>query len=204
MKLVVGLGNPGSRYADSRHNVGFRVVDVLAGRWGVELGRPDRRFAGYLGQVPVGGQPVLLLKPTTYMNLSGQSVAAVWRFYKLERTDVLVIYDDLDLPLGQLRVRASGTAGGHKGMDDVIRQLGSLEVARVRVGIGRVHPAAATAYVLSRFEQDEQPVVAEALERAAAAVECWLREGIVATMNRFNRRPAGESPDDRPAEGESS
>lgn len=204
MKLVVGLGNPGTRYAESRHNVGFRVVDVLAGRWGTAWGQPDRRFAGHLGQGHRGGQPVVLLKPTTYMNLSGQSVAAVWRFYKLELADVLVVYDDLDLPLGQLRVRASGSAGGHKGMDDVIRQLGSQDIARVRLGIGRVHPAAATAYVLSRFDENERPLVEEALDRAAAAAECWLREGIVATMNRFNRRPTGEAPADRPAEGESS
>jgi peptidyl-tRNA hydrolase, PTH1 family len=208
VKLIAGLGNPGPRYVDSRHNIGFRVVDELGRRWAADVTRYDRAFEGLLGQAAVAGQPVLLLKPATYMNLSGRSVAAVWRFYKLAAGDALLIHDDLDLPVGQLRIRAAGSAGGHKGMEDVIRHFGTDEFPRVRVGIGRVDRDATVEYVLSRFDPPEQPVIEAALERAADAVECWLRDGIASAMNRFNRRKDEESrgptpPAGSPSEGES-
>lgn len=209
MKLVAGLGNPGPRYAESRHNVGFMVVDELARRWAVDLTCYDRHFEGLLGEAQRGGETVMLLKPATYMNLSGRSVAAVWRYYKLAACEVLVIHDDLDLAVGQLRLRASGSAGGHKGLSDVIRHFGTDEVARLRLGIGKVHRCATVEYVLSRFEPDERPAIQAAVTLAADAAECWLTRGIEAAMNQFNRRPDGESRSPKPlgpspSEGEAS
>ena len=149
-------------------------------------------------------QDVLLLKPATYMNLSGQSVAAAWRFYKLAPADVLVVHDDLDLPVGQLRLRPTGSAGGHKGLADVIRHLGTDEVPRLRIGIGKVHRDATVEYVLSRFEPDERPAIAAALPTAADAAEAWLARGMEAAMNEFNRRAKGGASDDAPPQGEPS
>lgn len=204
MKLVAGLGNPGPRYAESRHNIGYLVVDELARRWAADVSRYDRDFEGLIGEAQAEGQRVLLLKPMTFMNLSGRSVAAVRRFYKLATQDVLVIYDDLDLPVGQLRVRAGGSAGGHRGMTDVLQQLATDEVPRVRIGIGKVHPSATVEYVLSRFEPDERPLMEAALTTAADAATCWLRAGIDAAMNQFNRRPRDRQPGGPGPEGESS
>ena len=204
MKLVAGLGNPGPRYAESRHNIGYLVVDELARRWAADVSRYDRDFEGLIGEAQAEGQRVLLLKPMTFMNLSGRSVAAVRRFYKLATQDVLVIYDDLDLPVGQLRVRAGGSAGGHIGMTDVLQQLATDEVPRVRIGIGKVHPSATVEYVLSRFEPDERPLMEAALTTAADAATCWLRAGIDAAMNQFNRRPRDRQPGGPGPEGESS
>lgn len=199
MKLIAGLGNPGPRYAASRHNVGFMVVDALARRWQTEVSRYDCHFEGLLGQANVGAELVWLLKPSTFMNLSGRSVAAVWRYYKLALADLLVIHDDLDLPVGGLRLRAAGSAGGHKGLADVIRHMHTDEVARLRIGIGRVHPSATTEYVLGRFEAEEQPIIAAAVETAADAADRWVTGGVEAAMNEFNRRPDGESRARRPA-----
>jgi len=207
VKLVVGLGNPGPRYAESRHNIGFQVVDELARRWAVGVARYDRDFQGLVVRTTACGQEVLLLKPTTFVNLSGRSVAAVRGFYKLALPDLLVVYDDLDLPVGQLRLRAGGSAGGHKGMEDIIRQLASDQIPRLRIGIGKVCPQATVEYVLSRFEPEERPIVAAALGRAADAVECWLSRGLEPAMNQFNRRanggPEERSPQgDRPSKGD--
>jgi PTH1 family peptidyl-tRNA hydrolase len=209
VKLIAGLGNPGPRYADSRHNIGFMVAEALGRRWSAGAARYERRWEALEQEALRGGRRVLLLRPQTFMNLSGRSVAAVWRFYKLPAEDLLVIHDDLDLPVGQLRLRAGGSAGGHKGMDDVIRHVGTDAIARVRIGIGKVHPSATTEYVLGRFAPDERPLIEEAIERAADAVECWLARGIETAMNEFNRR-RGAGPPERPAtddsrsEGESS
>ncbi len=202
MKLVAGLGNPGPRYADSRHNIGYLVVDELARRWAADVARYHRDFEGLIGEAQALGQRVLLLKPTTFMNLSGRSVAAVRRFYKLATSDVLVIHDDLDLPVGQLRIRAYGSAGGHKGMTDVLQQLATDEVPRLRIGIDKVHPSATVEYVLSRFEPDERPLIETAVTTAADAVACWLRAGIDAAMNQFNRRPRDRQADGPGPEGE--
>jgi PTH1 family peptidyl-tRNA hydrolase len=193
VKLIAGLGNPGPRYADSRHNVGFAVADELARRWRTDLDRFDRHFEGLTGRAKVGGDEVLLLKPATYMNLSGRSVGAAARYYKVPPGDVLVIYDDLDLPVGKLRVRADGSAGGHKGMEDVLRNLGTDAVPRVRIGIGKVHRDATVDYVLSSFAPDELPEVRTAVERAADAAATWVSRGIDAAMNEFNRKRDGES-----------
>lgn len=209
MKLVAGLGNPGPRYAATRHNVGFLTVDELARRWRADVTRYDRRCEGLTGEASVGSQTVLLLKPATFMNLSGQSVGALQRFYKLEPADVLVIHDDLDLPVGQLRIRASGSAGGHNGMTDVLRHLGSEAVPRIRIGIGKVHRDATVDYVLGKFAPDEAPLIQDAVARAADAVQTWLARGVDAAMNEFNRKRDSASGDRRrpgqaPAEGESS
>lgn len=188
MKLIAGLGNPGPRYAATRHNVGYEVADALAWRWGCDLSRFDRDFEGLVGEAQVSGERVLLLKPATFMNLSGRSVAAVCRFYRLTPADVLVVQDDLDLPVGQIRVRASGSAGGQKGLADVLRHLGTQEVARLRIGIGRSQRESATDFVLSRFSPDERPLMDAALTQAADAAEAWARRGVAAAMNEFNRR----------------
>ncbi len=210
MKLVAGLGNPGKRYAESRHNVGFRVIEELARRWGVDEARYDRHFEALVGQAQRAGEPVLLMQPQTYMNESGRSVAAAWRFYKLALCELMLVLDDLDLPVGRLRLRPGGSSGGHKGLTDVIRCVGGDEFPRLRIGIGKVHPSATVEYVLSRFEPDEQPAMTAAIASAADAVEVWLRQGIDAAMNEFNRkgdgpaRPATPPAEKKPAKGDES
>jgi peptidyl-tRNA hydrolase, PTH1 family len=209
VKLIAGLGNPGPRYADSRHNVGFFVVDELARRWRLGEASYDRHCDGLLRQTERAGERVLLLQPQTYMNLSGRSVAGVWRFYKLALADLLLVIDDLDLPVGHVRIRARGSSGGHNGMTDVIRCVGSDEFARVRIGIGKVDRRATVEYVLGRFESGERDAIAAAVELAADAAECWRAGGIETAMNEYNRPrsgPAqnGESPANRPAEGDRS
>lgn len=209
MKLIVGLGNPGPRYAGSRHNVGFTVVDALAAQWRADVSRYDRHFEGLIGQANVGTEVVMLLKPQTFMNLSGRSVGAVMRYYKIEPADLLVVYDDLDLPPGRVRVRASGSAGGHKGMTDVIRNLSTDAIARIRVGIGKVDRSATVDFVLSRFTPDEQAAINAAITTATQAAECWVSRGIETAMNEYNRRKDGAKSSRKPAnadpaEGESS
>ncbi len=192
MKLVAGLGNPGSRYEDTRHNLGFRGVDALAGRWRIDVTR--QKFSAWVGDGLVAGQRTTLLKPTTFMNLSGQAVQAAVAFHKLPLEDLLVISDDLDLPVGAIRVRASGSSGGHRGLDNIIQLLGSEGFARVRIGIGRSVREDAVSHVLSGFSPEEEVVANAAIRRAADAVECWIAEGVTAAMNRFNRT-------DRPNDG---
>ncbi|MBK9120270.1 MAG: aminoacyl-tRNA hydrolase [Phycisphaerales bacterium] len=207
MKLIAGLGNPGPRYAETRHNVGYDVADELARRWRCDLSRFDRDFEGLVGEAQVGTERVLLLKPLTFMNLSGRSVAAVCRFYRLPPTEVLVVHDDLDLPVGQLRLRASGSAGGQKGLADILRHFGTQEVARLRIGIGKALRAPASDFVLSRFLPDERPVIDATVALAAEAAEAWVRRGIATAMNEFNRRrdeERGSSPAGGASEGESS
>lgn len=187
MKLVVGLGNPGGRYERSRHNLGFRVLDALADRWRIDLSR--QRFEGLTGDGLIAGQPTLLLKPLTFMNLSGRSVQAAVAFYKLPTDAMLVVVDDMDLPVGRLRLRASGSPGGHRGLEDISRRLGTGQYARLRIGIGRPRQEAVS-HVLSGFAPEEEPLIATAIQRAADAVECWLQAGIAEAMNRFNRADA--------------
>lgn len=183
MKLIVGLGNPGPGYEGTRHNVGFEVVDVLARRWGMAM--YAEKFHGWFEVGRFGADRIALLKPTTFMNRSGGSVLAAGRFYKLELEDLLVISDDHALPLGRLRMRASGSAGGHNGLSNVIDRLGSDEWSRLRIGIGE--PLGdASAFVTGRFHSDEQAVIEPAIERAADAVECWIENGPDLTMTRFN------------------
>lgn len=187
MKLIVGLGNPGPKYAGTRHNTGFDVVDALALR--SNIGLKAEKFHAWFGDGAIAGERVVLLKPTTYMNLSGQAVSAAGRFYKLELDDLLVISDDVALPVGRLRMRMGGSAGGHNGLQNVIDRLGSEAWCRLRVGIGEP-VGESSEYVLGRFDSEEQARMQRAVQHAADAVQSWLEHGADLTMTRFN----GESP----------
>lgn len=185
MKLVVGLGNPGRKYDGTRHNLGFEVLRELARRHGD--GKPKQKFDGEIVEARIGDERTLLLCPLTYMNRSGSSVGKAREFYKLDDGDLLIVCDDFNLPLGRLRVRSKGSAGGQKGLADIIRCLGSDQLARLRIGIGPVPEGwDPVDFVLGRFARDEGAVAAETVGRAADAAECWIREGTAACMNRYN------------------
>jgi len=189
MKLVVGLGNPGQKYAGTRHNVGFDVVAELVRRHGQGGGK--EAFFGQLDDISLATQRVLLLRPQTFMNVSGKSVLAVRDFYKLSDEDLLVVTDDFNLPLGQLRARRGGSAGGHNGLEDVIRVLGHNQVARLRIGVGAPPGAAEVVdYVLGRFTAQEKQEIELAIAKAADAVETWVSQGIAECMNQFNQKSA--------------
>lgn len=190
MKLVVGLGNPGSKYEGTRHNIGFEVVDRLAA--GGSGSKFTRKFEGLVAETEIDFRRVLLLKPETFMNLSGRSVGQALRFYKIELADLLVICDDLSLPLGKLRIRGSGSDGGQKGLRDIAAHLGSEQYARLRIGIGERWAADAADFVLSRFRSAERPVIDDALILASQAVAVWTTKGTEAAMNQFNG-PQGQS-----------
>ncbi len=185
MRLVVGLGNPGRKYEATRHNLGYRVLAELAKRHAA--GRPRERFRGEVVEADLAGVKTLLVSPTTYMNQSGASVLEARDFYKLSNQDLLVVCDDLSLPVGKLRFRPSGSSGGQKGLEDIIRRLGTEEFARLRIGIGSPPPGwDAADYVLSRFAESERSAIDEAVCRAADGVADWAREGIQFCMNRYN------------------
>ncbi len=185
MKLVVGLGNPGKKYEGTRHNVGFRVVAELARKHGQS--GPRQAFQGEVVEAQIDSQKVLLLAPHTLMNLSGGSVLAARDFYKIALEDLIVVGDDLNLPLGKLRFRSGGSSGGQRGLENILHRLGTDEVPRLRVGIGSPPPGRDAAdYVLGRFKKDEQPIIEEAIWRAADAVTLWTREGMAVSMNKYN------------------
>jgi len=183
-KLVVGLGNPGSKYDGTRHNIGFEVIDRLA--IGGSGARFARKFDGLLAETEIDFRAILLLKPETFMNLSGRSVAQALRFYKLEVAQLLVVCDDLNLPIGRLRLRSGGSDGGQKGLRDITAHLGTEAYARLRIGIGDRGPIDASDFVLSRFRPVERPVIDDALIDATQAVAVWAAQGLDAAMNRFN------------------
>ena len=186
MKLIVGLGNPGRRYRATRHNVGWDVIARLAERVGIRVNE-DEGFAE-VGRGTIGTRRVLLARPYTYVNVSGEAVRDLRRRHRLRPEDILIIVDDIDLPLGRLRLRAGGSAGGHNGLKSVIEALGTTEFPRLRVGIGRPpHGVEAADFVLTRFTEEER-MVHETLERAAEAVELAVTEGLPAAMNRVNAR----------------
>jgi PTH1 family peptidyl-tRNA hydrolase len=196
VKMVVGLGNPGARYANTRHNVGFDTVDLFARREGWAWS--GRRSHAVLAEGVLGGQKVLLVKPQTYMNDSGLAVGELVRFYKLDLADLLVVCDDLDLPLGRLRLRARGAAGGQHGLESIIRHLGGESgFPRLRIGIGR--PRAGrdqnVNFLLSRPATDERIILEEAHERGAEAVRACITEGVAVAMNRFNAPPTAAGGD---------
>lgn len=185
MKLVVGLGNPGKKYEGTRHNVGFDVLDVLAKHH--QASAPKSKFNGQVAEIGVGGAKLMLLWPHTYMNNSGNSVRAAFDFFKLTLEDVLIVCDDFNLPLAKLRMKGKGSAGGQNGLADVIRKLGSEEVPRLRIGIGTPRGGAdVAAFVLSSFAKAERPEMDLCVERAAAAVEDWVIQGLTHTMNQYN------------------
>ena len=183
---MVGLGNPGDKYENTRHNVGFLTVDELAERARVPVQRLKHR--ALTNTVELGGARVLLMKPVTYMNLSGEAVGEAARFYKIPPERVLVISDDVSLPIGKLRIRKGGSAGGHNGLKNIIQHLGTDQFPRVRVGVGqKPHPDYDLAdWVLGKFQGEDKKVMDEAVKRAADAVECILKEGADRAMNRFN------------------
>ncbi|HKI16746.1 MAG TPA: aminoacyl-tRNA hydrolase [Isosphaeraceae bacterium] len=184
IRLVVGLGNPGTKYQETRHNIGFELVDRLArGGRGAAF---SRKFDGLLAETEIDFRRVLLLKPETFMNLSGRSVGQVVRFYKLALSDILVVCDDLSLPPGKLRLRTGGSDGGQKGLRDIAAHLGTDQFPRLRIGIGEQDGVDAADYVLSRFRSAERPIIDDALILASQAVAVWVTQGIDAAMNRFN------------------
>jgi len=188
MKLVVGLGNPGPEYAETRHNLGFKVIEALDEALGIAVGQ--RKFGARVGEGFCQGRKVMLMKPWQFMNRSGQAVATAVGFYKLELADLMVVTDDLALAPGAIRVRAKGSAGGHNGLADIIAKLGSHEFARCRVGIGSCPGPETVDYVLGRPREEERPLLNEAILRARDAVLCWLEAGISKVMNDFNSNQA--------------
>ena len=185
MKIIVGLGNPGAKYAGTRHNVGFSVILRLADKYNISL--TEKKHKAEFGKGIIEGEKVILAMPQTYMNLSGESVCELMDYYKCDCSDIIVIYDDIDLAVGRLRIREKGSAGGHNGMKNIILHLGSQEFTRIRVGVGQKPKNMDLAdYVLSRFGSDEQIVMSEGFDRACEAVAVALAEGTPAAMNRFN------------------
>lgn len=189
MKLIVGLGNPGAEYAGTRHNVGFEVIDALAKRQGIAVTK--RNFKAVYGEGVIGSEKILLARPMTYMNLSGEAVGAIAHFYKIEIPNIIIVLDDIALPVGKLRLRFKGSAGGQNGLDNIIRHLNTQDVPRIRLGVGGAPPGDMRGHVLSRFRKEELPVIQEAYELAADAIECAVKEGFDIAMNRFN---VGEKP----------
>ncbi len=184
IKLIIGLGNPGARFAESRHNIGFMVVDRLARAHEIDLSR--RRFNARLGEGELCSARVMLAKPQTFMNSSGEAVGKLFQFFKVSPEDMMVIYDDLDLPLGKIRLRPQGSAGGHHGMESIIAHIGTASFPRLRIGIGRPNPEADVDHVLSAFLAEERQRIDDTIQKAVSAVEVWLGQGIHVAMNRFN------------------
>lgn len=189
MKLIVGLGNPGGEYYETRHNVGFRLVDELAERIGHTVF--EKRSKGLLGRGLLGGESVLLLKPMTYMNLSGECVGPVAGYFKIPTEDIIVVHDDLDIETGRIKLKTGGGHGGHNGLRSLIQHLPDADFVRIRTGVGRPPPRWDTAdYVLSKFSKDEVSMIDEVVQTAMDAVETILREGIRVAMREHNRSPA--------------
>ena len=187
MILIAGLGNPGKEYENTRHNAGFLVLDTLAQKLGADLS--ERKHRALCGKAVIGGQKVILLKPQTYMNSSGESIRAAADFYKVPPEDILVVYDDISLAPGQLRIRAKGSAGGHNGIKSIIAHLGTQEFPRVKVGIGEKPPRMDLAdYVLGHFSSGEKKIMEEAAKEAADAICEIVNVGIEQAMNDHNRR----------------
>ena len=186
LRLIVGLGNPGAEYAKTRHNAGFTLVETLAARWRADWAN-ERRFSARVARAERNGVRVLLCQPQTFMNLSGEAVGALVKFYQLPLTGLLVTVDDADLPRGEIRLRAGGGSGGHHGLESIGQHLGSSEFARLRLGIGRVDGAREiTNHVLGRFDAAEAALMEKVFGRAADQLECWLAAGIEKAMNQFN------------------
>ncbi|HZJ58307.1 MAG TPA: aminoacyl-tRNA hydrolase [Clostridia bacterium] len=185
MYIIAGLGNPGSKYADTRHNIGFIALDMLAERLGIKVARIKHK--ALIGEGTFEGHRVVLAKPQTYMNLSGESILDIKNWYKVEDSKIIVIYDDIDLDVGVLRIRSSGSAGTHKGMQSIIYQLQSQDFPRVRIGIGETPEGwDLKNYVLSKFKDDEFPPLKEACERAVKGVELIITKGVEYAMSKCN------------------
>ena len=189
MKIIAGLGNPGSEYAKTRHNVGFMFVDALAGKLGVTEWKD--KFEAKIGETRIGSEKVLLVKPQTYMNESGRSLGPLMSFYKLEPEDLIVVHDDMDIPAGTIRIRKKGSAGGHNGIKSILAHIGDEHFSRVRIGIGRPLPGwTVVNHVLAPFPEEDAKQVAEAIEYLIPAVECIVKEDIDKAMNQYNPKKA--------------
>ncbi len=187
MHIICGLGNPGKEYEQTRHNMGFLALDLLAERLDIPIQK--LKFKALVGEGRFGSEKVLLLKPQTYMNLSGESLREAVAFYKPDPSCILVVYDDCDIPAGALRIRAFGSAGSHNGMRSIVYQLQTDRFPRIRIGIGSSGALPLAAFVLGKWTEEERPLLAGAAERAAAACEEYLRNGIDAAMNLYNKNP---------------
>ncbi|MFL6588965.1 MAG: aminoacyl-tRNA hydrolase [Chthoniobacterales bacterium] len=190
IRLIAGLGNPGAEYEGTRHNVGFAVVDSLAAQWGATW-EHSKNWQVVWAKAPHG----ILVKPLSYMNRSGHPLQAVAQFYKIAAGETLVVLDDMALELGRLRLRPGGGTGGHNGLESIIVQFGTEDIPRLRVGIGAAPREGATDYVLGRFFEEEKPLVATSVARAADAVKCAIDNGLLSAMNQFNKNPEPDRPE---------
>ena len=188
MYVIAGLGNPGRKYENTRHNMGFLALDALAARCGIKVGKI--RHKALIGEGIIAGEKVILVKPQTYMNLSGESLREVVGFYKPEHDHLLLIYDDIDLPAGALRIRPHGSAGTHNGMRSVIYQLQFDDFPRIRIGIGPSGRIPLEKFVIGHYTEEERPLLADAVSRAADAAELYIRRGLNIAMNEYNRKTA--------------
>lgn len=185
MKLIVGLGNPGKAYAQTRHNMGFMVLDELVKQENLSFSNKPK-FKGELLYTSLNNKDVLLLKPHTFMNLSGESVIIVKQFYQIDLEDILVIYDDLDLPIGEIRIKQKGSSGGHKGLTSIINALNSENIQRIKIGIGRDEVIPVVDYVLGKFGKEEEKVISDAIKKSVMAIHDWLTYDILYVMNKYN------------------
>lgn len=199
MYVIAGLGNPGKKYENTRHNMGFITIDRLAEKHDIKVDK--LKFKALVGEGRIAGQKVLLVKPQTYMNLSGESIREVMHFYKLDPEDLIVIYDDIDIELGALRIRKFGSAGTHNGMRSVVYQLQSDRFPRIRVGIGSQKRGDLVDFVIGGFSKAEVPVLEETVDKAVAAIECIVEEDIDLAMNRFNTKKKSKPKKEADEEG---
>jgi len=194
MYAIIGLGNPGSQYKGTRHNVGFETMDKLCYDHKITM-KKNNRFKAMVGEGRINGKQILLIQPLTYMNLSGEAVRKILHFYKIPPTEMVVVYDDVNLPVGDIRVRERGSAAGQKGMANIIAQLSTDEFPRIRIGVGEKPPSwTLSDYVLSRFLREEWDDMIKGITKAGDAVEQILKEGVVLTMNKYNKRMSPPKP----------
>jgi len=185
-RMIVGLGNPGRKYQETRHNVGFEAIDLLASEYGIAVDR--KKFGALYGQGQAGETKVILLKPQKYMNLSGHVAATAAGFFKLDIENIIVVTDDMALVPGMIRIRKKGSAGGHNGLKDIIARLGTEEFARLRIGVGKNDLQDAASFVLSRPGKEEKELIRAGIKKAVQAITCWMNEGVETAMNKFNVR----------------
>lgn len=183
MYLIVGLGNPGKQYEGTRHNVGFDAIDYLADKYNIDINRV--KFKGICGEGIINGNKVILLKPTTYMNLSGESIREFINFYKLDNEKIVVLYDDISMPVGKIRIRPKGSAGGHNGVKSIIQNLGSEIFPRIKIGVGQPEYDLVS-HVLGKFEASDREILSKVLPVVAEAVDCIIKDDIKEAMNKFN------------------
>lgn len=184
MFLIVGLGNPGKEYEHTRHNVGFDIIDLISEKYNIDVNR--KKFKGMYGDGKINGEKVLLLKPTTYMNLSGESVREIIEFYKIPNENIIVIYDDISLEVGRLRIREKGSAGGHNGIKSIISNLGSEVFPRIKVGVGQPSKEELVSFVLGKFSKEDREKLEKTFKAAIDAVGAIIKEGTVEAMNKYN------------------